>query len=107
MGSDVRPGHVEGLDEAAEVAGDVAARVDPPHRLPLVADGAHPVVAALLLLLHLLRPAAAQNNPMIGTQARTERRERKEEEGSYSPTCIVEHRQHWTAMKSVAMWVVG
>lgn len=48
-------GHVEGLDEEANVFGEVTAGVDLPHRLPLVAHRAHPFVAAPLLLLYLLR----------------------------------------------------
>lgn len=51
----VRSGHVKDLDEVAEVAGEGALCMDPPHRLPLVADHADPLVAALLLLLNLLQ----------------------------------------------------
>lgn len=47
-------GHVEVLDELAEVASEGAARVDPPDRLPLVADGTDPLGDGTLpLLLHL------------------------------------------------------
>lgn len=41
------------LDEAAEVGGAVPAGVDAHHGLALVAHHAHPLVAALLLRLHL------------------------------------------------------
>jgi hypothetical protein len=44
------------LDEAAEVRGAVAPGVDAEHGLTLDADYAHPLVAALLLRLHLTLP---------------------------------------------------
>ena len=46
-------GEVGVLDEAAEVGGAVTPGVDAEHGLALVAHHAHPLVAALLLLLHL------------------------------------------------------